>query len=364
MKSIIFCLSIFSCIILSLANTECTKGLYMSIWKHSENVKLTAWIQRNVLDTLRTQENTESAIFANSVQPAETNEYMNHAELMVKEGILDIFDVDIVYAGRFKNLTSDLNNFPVIKNLTNFLDEDLKKYYSTSDGKRLIAFPWKRDQGVLIYRKDLLKKYKYSEIMPQNDDFTWEKMEEIAMKIKKKEKHITEGYAWQGKNYEGLTCNVMEWFASDGLNSSIIEDDKIVLNKMNRDIAIKSFERVAGWISESKITSAKVIEDTEDSVKQRFVDGEILFLRTWNGHYDIIQKDIQRNNQKNGLEIPMEIGVSFLPRGNKLKGMFFLSSSLSLFIHSCKMFLTKYIFLPYDYIYNSGNTWWMGNQHE
>ena len=56
--------------------------------------------------------NTENAIFANSIQPAETNEYMNYAELMVKEGILDIFDVDIVYAGRLKISLQILNNFP------------------------------------------------------------------------------------------------------------------------------------------------------------------------------------------------------------------------------------------------------------
>ena len=61
--------------------------------------------------------------------------------------------------------------------------------------------------------------------------------------------------------------------------------------------------------------------------------------------------------------LPLLLCLPAALRG-QLKGMFFLSSSLSLFIHSCKMFLTKYIFLPYDYIYNSGNTWWMGNQHE
>ena len=107
--------------------------------------------------------------------------------------------------------------------------------------------------------------------------------EEIASDIVEKEKKANkestlEGYAWQGKDYEGLTCNLMEWIGSDGIESQIIDGDKVTLNQQDIEMASRSLERVARWI-ESNITHPQVLENIELDVRQRFVDGNAIFVR-------------------------------------------------------------------------------------
>ena len=108
-------------------------------------------------------------------------------------------------------------------------------------------------------------------------------MEEIASGIVEKEKKANEnskleGYTWQGKDYEGLTCNLMEWIGSDGIESQIIDGDKVTLNQQDIEIASRSLERVARWI-ESNITHPQVLNNAELDVRQRFIDGNAVFVR-------------------------------------------------------------------------------------
>ena len=215
-------------------------------------------------DKLKQKHTDIDTVFSNSMQARETNVYMDYANVLLEEGLLDVFDVDIVYARRFISQATNLFEIQEMKNLLQWLDKSLLKAYSSSDGKKLIAFPWNKDQGILIYRKDLLKKYGYDESEPLKDSFTWERMEEIASDIVEKEKKANEnskleGYAWQGKDYEGLTCNLMEWIGSDGIESQIIDGDKVTLNQQDIEIASRSLERVARWI-ESNITHPQVLK--------------------------------------------------------------------------------------------------------
>ena len=229
----------------------------------------------------------------------------------MKEKNLDLFDVDIVYPGRFQDYTSDLNTFPELSYLRSWLDQDLIEAYSSSDGKRLLAFPWFKEHGILLWRKDLLAKYNYDENEPLKDDFTWDRMEAIAKDIINKESKVEEGYAWQGNHYEGLTCNVMEWLASDGITSRIIDGDKITLDI---DESIPSFDRVRRWLS-SSMTRSDILSANEITVKKKFEAGEVVFARLWSGMYDGVVKTIGATNPT------WKIGVSFLPSGGGGGGM-------------------------------------------
>ncbi len=309
------CLCVWLVSLSTADSYDCSNGLFLSVWKAHESKELKSWIENNVLETFRNeakQRNETNTIFANAIQPIETNVYMNHADHMLQNGLLDVFDVDIVYAGRFKDpsKTSNLLTIPELKSMYEYLDKDLTKAYSTGDGKKMVAFPWRRDQGILIYRKDLLKKHKYDPQEPLSDTFTWERMGEIVKKIKKNEQNIEEGYAFQGKNYEGLTCNIMEWMGSDGLSSRIIDGDKVTLDESNIKLVSESFERVGGWIKD-EVSSPNVLSYNELSVMKKFNEGKVLFARLWNGNYDTVQNYAKAKG--------WDIGVSYLPKGKTNK---------------------------------------------
>ena len=276
--SLLICAVLVSCPLPS-NSISCSPGLLMSVRKPSQPLGFSVWIENNIIDGLKEeQRHLDNALFTNSMQARETNIYMDYAAKLLSEGLLDVYDLDIVYARRFAAHATDLYTIPFFKELAKGLDRSLLKAYSSSDEKKLIAFPWTKNQGILLYRKDLLIKHGYDQLEPLQDSFTWERMEEIASDIISKEDNKIQGYAWQGKAYEGLTCNFMEWIASDGVESRIIDGEKITFDQESIDLASHSLERVARWL-EKKITLPSVSSSTEIIGRDDFVNGKTLFFR-------------------------------------------------------------------------------------
>jgi len=111
------------------------------------------------------------------------------------------------------------------------------------DGK-LIALPWFTDASLLYYRKDLLEKY--GEKPPQ----TWAQLTATAQKIQDAERKAGNdkfwGYIWQGRAYEGLTCNALEWVASHNGGAVVEADGKITINNPQ---AVKAIAQAKPWVS-------------------------------------------------------------------------------------------------------------------
>jgi ABC-type glycerol-3-phosphate transport system substrate-binding protein len=79
---------------------------------------------------------------------------------------------------------------------------------NSPDG-RFVSMPWFGDFGLLYYRADLLAAYGFQP--PQ----TFDEMENIALEILAGERaagrgDLLLGLTFQGKEYEGLTCNLLE----------------------------------------------------------------------------------------------------------------------------------------------------------
>lgn len=190
--------------------------------------------------------------------------------LAAKSADVDIYQIDVVWAGTLAPHLVDLkphskgaedNHFPaIIKN-------------NMVEGK-LIALPWFTDASLLFYRKDLLEKY--GEKPPQ----TWAQLTATAQKIQDAERKAGNdkfwGYVWQGRAYEGLTCNALEWVASYNGGGIVEPDGKISINNPQ---AVKALAQAKPWVN--TITPPGVLNYTEEESRGVFQAGNALFMRNW-----------------------------------------------------------------------------------
>jgi multiple sugar transport system substrate-binding protein len=158
---------------------------------------------------------------------------------------------------------------------------------------RLFAVPWYIDAGVLYYRKDLLGKYG---LQPPR---TWSELVRTAQYVTEREPGLY-GFIWQGKQYEGLVCNVLEYFWGNG--GDVLHKDTVVVHSPE-DVRALAFMRdlmVRYRVSPSFVTTL-----TEEPSRQIFGNGKALFMRNWPYAWNIFEKE--------GSAVKGRVGVSPLP---------------------------------------------------
>lgn len=209
---------------------------------------------------------------------------------------LDVINVDVVWPGVIKDHLLDLkkyskgvekDHFPAI--VAN----------NTVDGK-LLAMPWFTDAGLLYYRKDLLEKYGVKA------PTTWEELAAGAKKIQEGERAAGnkdfQGFVFQAKAYEGLTCDALEWVYS--YNGGTIVDAKgnVTINNAN---AAKALKTAASWVG--TIAPQGVLNYAEEEARGVFQNGNAAFMRNWPYAWSL----------GNGADskVKGKIGVSPLPKG-------------------------------------------------
>ncbi len=170
---------------------------------------------------------------------------------------------------------------------------------------RLVAMPWFGDYGILYYRTDLLKKYKYK--APPK---TWATLFAMAKKIQAGERKSNPnfyGFVYQGNAYEGLTCNTLEWIASVGGGHMIDNGKATIDNPKARKILDAMGSRV-GKLMPRGVTSFK-----EDETEHAFDNGDVAFARNWPYQYGI--------GAKAGSKIKGKFSVTVLPHGTTGKSV-------------------------------------------
>src|SRR5262249_50392559 len=139
---------------------------------------------------------------------------------------IDVFLIDTTWPGMLGDFFSDLLADDRVRlaaqaHFSSFIRSNRSK-------GRLIALPWFIDAGVLYFRKDLLEKY--GERPPE----TWPELTRIAEKIQAGERKAGNSRFWglvfQGRAYEGLTCNALEWIESWGGGSIVDESGEVTIS--------------------------------------------------------------------------------------------------------------------------------------
>jgi len=185
----------------------------------------------------------------------------------------DVVNIDFIWSGVLEKDLIDLQ--PYLATELSALEPQLLPGYTV--GGRLIAIPYQVQMGVLEYRSDLLREYGYD-----HPPRTWQELESMAMRIQAGERRKGRknfwGYVWQGAEAEALTCNALEWQASEG-GGHIIENDRTI--SVNNPAAIRAWQRAARWIG--RISSPSVIAFRETDSINAFDVGDAAFNRMWEG---------------------------------------------------------------------------------
>jgi trehalose/maltose transport system substrate-binding protein len=209
---------------------------------------------------------------------------------------IDVFQIDVVWPGILASHFIDLS-----KAASGAVGEHFQAIVKNNTvGGKLVGMPWFTDAGVLYYRKDLLDKYS------AKPPTTWEELTATAQKVMDGERKAGNdkmwGFVWQGRAYEGLTCDALEWVASYNGGTIVDPSGKVTINNPGAVTALKT---AAGWVN--TITPKGVLNYGEEEARGVFQSGNSVFMRNWPYAW----------NLANNADSPIKgkVGVVALPKG-------------------------------------------------
>jgi len=214
---------------------------------------------------------------------------------------IDVIRTDVIWPGILGGFLLDLKQYSKGAEKEHFqaIIEN-----NTVDGK-LVAMPWFLDAGLLYYRKDLLEKY------GEKPPTTWAQLTATAKKIQDAERKAGNkdmwGYVFQGKAYEGLTCDALEWVASYGGGSIVDASGKVTIDNPDAAAAI---DLAASWIGTISPQGALAYEEEES--RGIFQSGKAVFMRNWPYAWKLSQGDDS--------PVKGKVAISALPKGEGPNG--------------------------------------------
>lgn len=204
----------------------------------------------------------------------------------------DVFSMDVIWVPEFARAGW-------LRDLSRLLENDERAHFfpgpmeAVTFNGSVYAVPWYIDAGVLYYRKDLLRKYGFT---PPK---TWYELVDIAQAITAREPGVY-GFVWQGKQYEGLVCNVLEFIWSNG--GEVLRDRTAVINSPENRAAL-SFMR--DLIIKYRVTPPLVTTAIEEPTRHIFGNGRAVFMRNWPYAWELFEQEAS--------SIRGKVGVTLLP---------------------------------------------------
>lgn len=203
----------------------------------------------------------------------------------------DVISLDVVWAGEFA-AAGYLSPLDVKMSEASYKKTDFNKGSMDSgnyQGKQY-TLPFFPDVAMLYYRSDIVSKEDGAKLV--SGSYTYDDLLQMATKYKG-QKGTVDGYAFQAKQYEGLTCNANEFTAN-------FKDIKGGLQMMSKFIT-------------SKVVPSDVLNYNEGSTDASFKDGKSVFSRNWPYQYGLIKAgDVAVKTE--------QVGIAPLPEGGCVGG--------------------------------------------
>ncbi len=209
---------------------------------------------------------------------------------------IDFFNADVTWTATFASagLIEPLDAYFKPSDRAAFLPGTIAA--ASYDGK-IWGMPFRTDAGVLYYRADLLEKY--GKKVPATYDELFKSAKDVM---------ASEGgsmYAMVGSlaNGEGLTCNAVEWFYSNG-GAVIGKGGKIVVDSSQN---VEMLQLMVDAYK-ARLLPEGVLSYGSGDARASMFQGKQVFMRAWPKAYAMGQ------DPKNSL-VAGKLGVAALPRG-------------------------------------------------
>jgi trehalose/maltose transport system substrate-binding protein len=231
--------------------------------------------------------------------PKESNEILALYQqlLSARSGDIDVLRIDTIWPGLLA---------PNLLDLAGLVDRQAREQHfapiieNDTVGGKLMAMPWFTDAGLLYYRKDLLDAH--GRTVPR----TWQELTETAKVVQEAERKAGRSQMWglvfQGRAYEGLTCNALEWIDSFGGGAIVDASGKVTVDNPK---AVQALKLAASWIG--TIAPQGVLNYAEEEARGAFQSGNAVFMRNWPYAWALA-------NSKDS-PVKGKVGVAALPRG-------------------------------------------------
>ncbi len=290
---------LLAAVLFSAALTGCRRnggpagssGAVTVVFKHGK-IAGDAALFRRLLD--RFERDHPGVRVRDETLPASTDEQHQFYAINLegRSADFDVLSLDVIWVQEFARAGW-------LRDVSALLPENERKDFlpgpvrAVTYGGRAYAVPWYVDAGVLYYRSDLLRKY--GRAVPT----TWAGLVATARAITGREPGLY-GFLWQGKQYEGLVCNVLEYIWGNG--GEVLRNGKPVLTEP-QDIEALRFMR--SLIADHGVSPPLVTTATEEPTRHLFGSGRAVFLRNWPYAWNIFERP--------GSPVRGRVGVAPLP---------------------------------------------------
>jgi multiple sugar transport system substrate-binding protein len=196
----------------------------------------------------------------------------------------DVFIVDVVWVAEFARAGWLLDLSPWIP--PDALRRDFLAPVAEAIivDERTFAVPWYVDTGILYYRTDLVDR-------PPR---TYAELRTMAEAVTREHSEIS-GYVWQGRQYEGLVCNVYE--AIWGHGGETMQHGRLLLQT---DAARDALSYLQSLLRDG-LSPPQVASSTEEETRRAFQRGGALFMRNWPYAFSEAEREGSKLRGKVGL---------------------------------------------------------------
>lgn len=210
-------------------------------------------------------------------------------------GGIDVLAMDVIWIAEFARAgwIRPLDDLFEPRQRAEFFPNALE---AATYGGTVWAVPWYIDAGVLYYRKDLLKKY------GRRPPPTWGELVETGRIVLKGEQEPRlYGFIWQGRQYEGLICNALEFIRSNG--GDVLRPDG--WTELTNPATVEAVAFMRDLIHTHAVSPPLVTMADEETSRHLFAGGRALFTRNWPYAWSLFEQE--------GSPVRGKVGVGPLP---------------------------------------------------